>query len=555
MDIKEMQNVIHQLFSASAALGKYKQQYTAEMIDIFLMDNAGSLSEKIIAIIGKDFEAYVAIVNSKMQPVDASINVESDELCTQGLSNVSHDEKSSEENQQLSENIASESPLIEATYQESEPMKVTELPSIDSGAMPIQLQKLEPQNKPNQQLASGDNMPRKFSFKLKGGKLQAGVLYDGRLEYSEGSPGIAPSILTVEMTPDIGLKFDKDDPARIYGTPTIGGEITLSIKFNLGASEASAIELTSNIDEFVNHDPKTLWKDLPSDREDPHWKSDYDSILLEAGDRKLVAASQRGRSHAHEGKFRDDDFLMQISDTGWHVIAVADGAGSAIKSRRGSQIAVSTAVNVLLELLAGEDGARLEKSVSDWHKGDVSKEQVVAGGVYPVLGIAAFKACKAIEEEANGLGVAVKEFSTTLLVTVFKKMSFGNLFATYWVGDGGVGICLNDGTPKLLGKVDSGEYAGQTRFLDYKVMTTEEITARLHFEVVDEFRALVAMTDGITDPWFMTDNNLESQEYWGKLWTEVEPALKSDDPAASLLAWLDFWSPGNHDDRTIAILW
>ena len=555
MDIKEMQNIINQLFTANLALSKLQDKYKSEVINSFLIDNSESIMEKIVAMIGKEFEAYVATVNSSIQLLEASINVESDQLCVDALSNMSCDDKSSEDNQQFSENIPSESPLIEATCKESGPVKLEELVSIDSGTIPIQLPKLEPQNIPNQQHASGDTKPRKFSFKLKGGKLQAGVLYDGRLEYSGGSSDITPNILTVEMSPNIGLQFDKDDPARIYGTPTIGGDITLIIKFNLSISDASAIMLTSSIDEFVNHDPKTLWKDLPSDREDPYWKSDFDSILLETGDRKIVAASQRGRSHAHEGKFRDDDFLIRNSDTGWHVIAVADGAGSAIKSRRGSQIAVSTAVNVLLELLAGEDGARLEKLVSDWHKGDILKEQVVAGGVYPVLGIAAFKACKSIEEEAKILGVAVKEFSTTLLVTVYKKMSFGNLFATYWVGDGGVGIFLNDGTPKLLGKVDSGEYAGQTRFLDYKIMTTEEITARLHFEVVNDFRALVAMTDGITDPWFMTDNNLESQEYWEKLWAEVEPALKSENPAASLLTWLDFWSPGNHDDRTIAILW
>ena len=36
------------------------------------------------------------------------------------------------------------------------------------------------------------------------------------------------------------------------------------------------------------------------------------------------------------------------------------------------------------------------------------------------------------------------------------------------------------------------------------------------------------------------------------------PVLLEDDneeSAQQLLDWLDFWSPGNHDDRTIAILY
>ena len=199
----------------------------------------------------------------------------------------------------------------------------------------------------------------------------------------------------------------------------------------------------------------------------------------------MIAASKRGRSHAHEGKFRDDDFrIAHSAESDWTVIAVADGAGGSAKSRRGSKIAVDRAVDILFERLAAEDGVRLESLVASWHRGEAAKELVISSGLYPILGIAAFEACKAIEAEASAAGVAAKEYSTTLLVTAYKKLEIGHLFATYWVGDGGVGIYQNDGTPKLLGKVDSGEFAGQTRFLDHKVMTTEEIAARLNFALV-----------------------------------------------------------------------
>ena len=35
----------------------------------------------------------------------------------------------------------------------------------------------------------------------------------------------------------------------------------------------------------------------------------------------------------------------------------------------------------------------------------------------------------------------------------------------------------------------------------------------------------------------------------------VELTDDNEDAAGQLLQWLDFWSPGNHDDRTIAILY
>ena len=404
-----------------------------------------------------------------------------------------------------------------------------------------------------------DQVIRKFTFQLKGGKLQVGVPYDGLIE-GVGSQGFVAHILDVQFPVESGLKFDEANPAHIEGYPLKGGDIDIKFSYKIrqeGDIEDRATQIESCITVFINHDPKSLWKDLPSDQSDPHWKPDLDSAIILGIEQRLVAASKRGRSHAHEAKFRDDDFKVVCDlDSGWHVIAVADGAGSASKSRLGSKIAVNTAVDSLLIKLAGVEAKNFEDLVIAWKNDEVTKDKVVKDGLYPLLGSVAFEACKAIDAEATKQGFAVKELSTTLLLTIHKKFSFGNLFATYWVGDGGVGIYLGDSTsPKLLGKVDSGEFAGQTRFLDQKVMTGEEIAARLHFEVVDDFKALVAMTDGITDPWFETDNNLESGKYWDKLWLEIEPSLSSDNPEDGLLKWLDFWSPGNHDDRTIAVLW
>src|SRR5690606_14699190 len=56
-------------------------------------------------------------------------------------------------------------------------------------------------------------------------------------------------------------------------------------------------------------------------------------------DKKIVIASKRGRSHAHEGTFRDDDFCTKSLPNDWAIVAVADGAGSAKYARQGSKIA------------------------------------------------------------------------------------------------------------------------------------------------------------------------------------------------------------------------
>lgn len=68
------------------------------------------------------------------------------------------------------------------------------------------------------------------------------------------------------------------------------------------------------------------------------------------------------------------------------------------------------------------------------------------------------------------------------------------------------------------------------------------------------------MTDGVSDPKFETDANLNNPDKWDALWIDFKEngvELTDDNEASKdqLLGWLDFWSPGNHDDRTIAILY
>lgn len=67
------------------------------------------------------------------------------------------------------------------------------------------------------------------------------------------------------------------------------------------------------------------------------------------------------------------------------------------------------------------------------------------------------------------------------------------------------------------------------------------------------------MTDGITDPKLPTDAIFADPAQWMAFWKDdlaraVEFSRENDSLEKQLMEWLDFWSPGNHDDRTLAVL-
>ena len=289
---------------------------------------------------------------------------------------------------------------------------------------------------------------------------------------------------------------------------------------------------------------------------------------MEANDgtprKDIVAASKRGRSHAHEGRPRDDDFkICHNVDNGWYVLAVADGAGSARYSRQGSKIAVETASKFCTDALASQ--GEFENVITAYHaQPDDTTRKPVADMIYRIVGTAAFRANRAIRDfqEQNNKDCTPKDFSTTLLLAICKKFDFGWFVASFWVGDGAMAIYNADTQYlKVLGEPDGGEYAGQTRFLtmDSIFANPTDIMKRLRFSIEDDFSALMLMSDGVSDAKFETDANLNRIEKWNELWADINSSVNliddNENSKEELLNWLDFWSPGNHDDRTIAILY
>ncbi|MDR1658143.1 MAG: protein phosphatase 2C domain-containing protein [Deltaproteobacteria bacterium] len=359
-------------------------------------------------------------------------------------------------------------------------------------------------------------------------------------------------------------------------------------------------------DMYIAPDPRSLWNDNEVE--------DYEGYEISNDDKKckqiltidkfVTAASCRGRSHAHVGKPRDDNFYFECDNaSGWNFLAVADGAGSAKYSRKGSEIACQTAVKELKKLFENNKLAELIEQkyemIIHWKKefnelrGKKSSDQSISEkNINPLFDYQyrdeliidkifyniVFSAYNNIFEEAKlkanttDSPVSIKDYYTTLLFMGFKKFSFGYFFASFWIGDGAMVICKVNKTDKVLvlGSPDSGEFAGQTRFLTMiEEITPELVQKRTCCSFADDFESIILATDGITDPFFPSEASVSSEKKWVQFWDETlrkgdgenpgcpeiyNPTISCDEKAQALRKWLDFWSKGNHDDRTILIV-
>lgn len=138
-------------------------------------------------------------------------------------------------------------------------------------------------------------------------------------------------------------------------------------------------------------------------------------------------------------------------------------------------------------------------------------------------------------------------------------MSFG-------VGDCPIALINKDFSDiALLNRLDVGEFSGGTRFITMQeIFKSDTFATRFGFRLVPDFSYLMLMTDGIYDPKFEVEANLEKLTAWKALLEDlggknddnvkVDLASHTTETANQLSAWMDFWSPGNHDDRTLMII-
>ena len=386
------------------------------------------------------------------------------------------------------------------------------------------------------------------TFHLPNAKV--GQAYVGKLE-GKGSGDQPVAIVDAKLPAALGLTFDPQT-SEVRGTPAIDGDHTVHIRWkgDDGTSYSGEGLLT------VNPDPRSLWKKIDPPADDHYFKENTDGKLIEAPGFRIAAASRRGRSHEHIGTFRDDDFFVNHDvGSGWSVIIVADGAGSAKSSRQGSRLAVRAAGEHIVVNLSAEAGVTLSQALAAGESDRAAASKIVGDQFHYLFHKAASLAVQAIEAEATAKNAAVKDYATTLLAAAVKRSESDTFVASFWMGDGAIATYGSGGLVKLMGTPDGGEFAGQTRFLDKSVLSDQGFGKRIRCERFPNLPAVLLMTDGVSDPRFETDNGLADPAKWDALWAELSPSLTAQEPDKALIEWLDFFTPGHHDDRTIAVLW
>ncbi len=367
---------------------------------------------------------------------------------------------------------------------------------------------------------------------------------------------------------DTGLTYDSNEEL-IFGCPQISGDLKIKLLFRLEGENEDSVLNEKLITIIVNPDPKSLWKNIESDKSDPFWKEDNHTLSSDFLDKKIVVASKRGRSHANVGSFRDDDFSVKnFEKTGWSIIAVSDGAGSSKESRKGSQLACELIVSYF-ENNFTENSLKEFDDVLFNHKTKASEESAkkISHFVYDNLSKATWYVHKELEAFAIKSEKSLKDFHATLIFALVKKYEFGYAILTFGVGDCPIGLMNTDMSEiKLMNWLDVGEFGGGTRFITMpEIFQSDKFSTRFGFKLVEDFSYLMLMTDGIYDPKFVVEANLEKTEKWIDFIEDIKG--KNDDGTiielinsnlqieSQLSLWMDFWSSGNHDDRTLAIIY
>ena len=170
-----------------------------------------------------------------------------------------------------------------------------------------------------------------------------------------------------------------------------------------------------------------------------------------------------------------------------------------------------------------------------------------------------------LSKYAESEEVALKDLHTTLIFTLVKKFSFGYVILSFGVGDCPINVINKDGSVQLLNFLDVGESSGATRFMTmHEIFSRPDMVNRFGLNCFEDFSKLFLMTDGIYDPKFVVESKLENVESWknflrdldGENDDEIKVDFDDDTNIENQLSdWMDFWSKGNHDDRTLAIIY
>lgn len=283
-------------------------------------------------------------------------------------------------------------------------------------------------------------------------------------------------------------------------------------------------------DKAVLERTRSLWREIdPIDLFDPVDPTDKNLKKGNCGE-ILVGASRRGRSHAHDGKYREDSFAVDVHDS-WVLIAVADGTGSKPLARVGAKIAANSALGYLK--------TRLMNLHTNDQVPSTLRGALAGAMVHALAEISDEAACR--QKEAN-------DFATTLLLVAYGGCDEKRWLGIAQVGDGGIAIQKQNGECIQVGRADHGQFGGEAVFLTSQEAQMTWNQRATVYEVQDAFQRLIVATDGVFDDFSPPFGQTE------RLFDDLQPISEQADAAAWLLEWLNYERRGSFDDRTLVVL-
>lgn len=373
-----------------------------------------------------------------------------------------------------------------------------------------------------------------------------------------------PDHSEVILPPKIGIQYFREQN-QITGIPKQSGSFNVQYcirKYN-----------DSGVEEFSTHHTILLIESddqkkiviMEPDPNDPYMKPDEVAYTIQVNEntkkrlkKDVAAASKRGNEHIEIGKIREDDFYIQYhKKTRWYVLAVADGSGKSQFSRKGSKIACSRAVKSCIERLTAQSGKLKKLTIRyTWNKSVHVRKEII-GKLHDIIASSVMDAYSDILLEAMQHERHPHDYATTLLMCICKKYEFGWLIGAFGVGDGAICVYHKDNWyANLMG---GNDHPSMKSFLTTPgIAQPSGLERRIRFTIVDDFSALFLMTNGISEPKFECNADMSCFELWNRFWEDINKKVKFsgkiNNVGEALLKWLDFWSPGKYDDRTIAMI-
>ena len=274
--------------------------------------------------------------------------------------------------------------------------------------------------------------------------------------------------------------------------------------------------------EAVTGHTASLWKYLPVPVEEPEPAPETLRLYKKYGGGVVTAARVRGKKHKHEGT-NCDDWYEVSGFQNLLLAAVSDGAGSKRFSRIGARESCRAAAGCLRRELEGlwTPALAADAALDIGEPRCMAACTALAGAVQRSV----LKAREAVEsafytrvnapayEAVLGRPLELRDLSATLLVTVvIPSGAGGRLVISCQVGDGMIALVDRkgpfEGSVRLMGTADSGEFSGETEFLvSPKMSSLEALQSRTKLSW-SRSDLLLMMTDGVSDDYFPHETEL-----------------------------------------------